>query len=455
MAQVAESLGTPLMPWQRMVADIAMEVDPSTGCLAYREVTLTVPRQSGKTTLLLAFMVHRALGFGGRQNILYAAQTRGSARKKWEDEHLVRLNASPLAKLFTVRRQLGQEAFRWVNGSIHGLTSNTEKAGHGETLDLGVIDEAFAQEDSRLEQAFKPAMITRPQPQQIIISTAGTMRSVFLRGKVNAGRRRVDAGSSSPVAYFEWSAADDADPADPATWWGCMPALGHTVSESAVRADFESMPLAEFRRAYLNQWPDAAPGGWLVIGPDAWRAVCEPDAAKTAGPVAFAVDMTPSRAYSAIGVAGHRMDGRLQVELADHRPGSSWVVPRLVELAVAYGPVAIAVDPGSPVASLIPQMEAAGLDMVKTTARDVAQACGGLFDAVCPAEGSPTLVHLGQKPLDDAVAGAVRRELGDAWAWSRRATHVDISPLVAVTLASWALAKLGAGADYDVLDSVF
>src|SRR4051812_41305730 len=95
VAEVAAQLGMPLMPWQRDVIDVAMEVNPATGRLAYREVGLTVPRQSGKTSLILATAVHRALGFGRRQNISYAAQTRQDARKKWEDEHLVILGASP------------------------------------------------------------------------------------------------------------------------------------------------------------------------------------------------------------------------------------------------------------------------------------------------------------------------------------------------------------------------
>jgi hypothetical protein len=59
VAAIAEQLGTPFMPWQRLVADVAMEVDPATGLLAYREVDLTTPRQSGKTTLELAVLVHR------------------------------------------------------------------------------------------------------------------------------------------------------------------------------------------------------------------------------------------------------------------------------------------------------------------------------------------------------------------------------------------------------------
>jgi hypothetical protein len=53
-------------------------------------------------------------------------------------------------------------------------------------------------------------------------------RSAYLRGKVERGRR----GPGSTVAYFEWSAPTGSDPGDPQTWWGCMPALGHTMTEA-------------------------------------------------------------------------------------------------------------------------------------------------------------------------------------------------------------------------------
>jgi hypothetical protein len=39
--------------------------------------------------------------------------------------------------------------------------------------------------------------------------------------------------------------------------------------------------------------------------------------------------------------------------------------------------------------------------------------------------------------LNAALAGARRRDLGDSWAWARKGLSVDISPLVAVTLAGW------------------
>jgi hypothetical protein len=65
------------------------------------------------------------------------------------------------------------------------------------------------------------------------------------------------------------------------------------------------------------------------------------------------------------------------------------------------------------------------------TAREYAQACGGFFDAVDNRE----LRHLNTPELLAAVRGAVKRPLGEAWAWDRKNTHVDISPLVAATLA--------------------
>ncbi len=442
VAQIAQRLGTPLMPWQQYVADVILEVDPATGLLVYREYVITVPRQSGKTTLLLAKMVHRALAFGTRQRILYTAQTRGAARMKWEDEHVATLESSRYRKLFTVRRQLGQEAIRWKNGSKHGITSNTEKAGHGETLDEGVIDEAFAQEDDRLEQAFKPAMITRPQPQQGVVSTAGTRKSLYLRGKVDAGRERCEAGAGDSVAYFEWSAPDDADPGDPRTWWACMPALGHTVSEAAIRADFESMKLPEFRRAYLNQWPDAVVDQWRVIAEDAWRALLEAGS-EPAGRVAFAIHTSPDRSWTAIAAVGRRADGLLHLEVVDYRPGTRWVAERVADIVRRWDPCAVVVDAASPAGSLIADLEAEGVEVVKPTVQAVGHAYGQFIDAVTPAEGEPTLRYLPHSALDLAVAGALTRPIGDAKTWDARGAAVDLSLLIAATNALWGFTTRG------------
>jgi len=98
----------------------------------------------------------------------------------------------------------------------------------------------------------------------------------------------------------------------------------------------------------------------------------------------------------------------------------------------------VVIAKGSPAGALIPDLEAAGIEVLKPSTADEAQACGAFVDAAAPAEGEPTLRHLGQPVLDAAVKGAAKVQLGDgAWRWSRRTSTVDISPLVAVTLAAW------------------
>jgi hypothetical protein len=46
--------------------------------------------------------------------------------------------------------------------------------------------------------------------------------------------------------------------------------------------------------------------------------------------------------------------------------------------------------------------------------------------------------HLGGEDLRSSIKGAGRRPLNDAWLWSRKNSTVNIAPLVAATLASWA-----------------
>lgn len=419
------------MAWQEQVLDVALEVDPKTGQLIYRTVILTVPRQSGKTTLLLVLILLRALG-APKQNIRYTAQTGSDARKKWMDDWLPMLTSSEFASQFKPRLTNGHEALIFKNGSHQGLVATTKKSGHGGTLDLAILDEAFAHPDARLEQALMPAMKTRRSPQLWVVSTAGTPEdSPYLWHKVEAGRQLVDAGVTRDVAYFEWSAAEDADPTDEATWWGCMPALGITTPLEAIHADLRGMEsLSEFRRADLNQWVTAMSDP--VIPLETWNALVDP-VSEALDPVTFGFDVTPDRARGAIAAAGVRSDGLRHIEVVDHRSGTGWMAGRIRELVRDHRPTGVFCDPSGPAGSLIPDLEAAGVKVDTVNSSDHAKACGLLYDAALEKK----IRHLGTPELVSALDGAVKRQLGDSWAWSRRSSSVDISPLVAVTLALW------------------
>jgi hypothetical protein len=273
VAFTASALGfNGLMGHQRQIIATGTERFAD-GRPAFRQVVIEEPRQQGKSVSVLSLMVTKGLECPGTM-ISYSAQTRNAGRRRMLDVWWPRIRRSRgLRKVIEPRRALGAEAFLFANGSMIMLASGTETSDHGDTLDLAVIDEAWAQRDDSIEQAVKPAMMTRDHAQLWVVSTAGTEFSAYFRGKVDDGRAMAELGVTDTAAYFGYSAPDDADPGDVATWYGCMPALGVTVSEETVRADFATMDLAEFRRAYLCQWPDVAKPGWEVISRQAWESL--------------------------------------------------------------------------------------------------------------------------------------------------------------------------------------
>jgi len=93
----------------------------------------------------------------------------------------------------------------------------------------------------------------------------------------------------------------------------------------------------------------------------------------------------------------------------------------------------VSCDPRSPAAAFIRPLENLGITVEKVGSQDYAAACGTFFDVVDEARCR----HLGQDALAIAVKNAATRPLGDSWAWSRKNSAADISPLVAATLAVW------------------
>jgi phage terminase large subunit-like protein len=266
----------------------------------------------------------------------------------------------------------------------------------------------------------------------------GAEDSIFLHDRIDDGRARVEADERSGVAFFEWSAYDDDDPDDPATWWRCMPALGRTVTEAVIQTDHDALPPEEFARAYLNRRTSS---GAAVIDLGTWQRGREPTSQLTGLPC-FAIDVTPDRSHGSIAVAGWSADRRVHVEVVEHRPGTDWIVERMAELDARWHPWPVIVDPGSPAGSLLIDLASLGVATETLNARDYAAACAQFYDAVMGPE--PRIVHLDQPVLNLAVGNARKRVLGDAWAWARK-VGTDVSPLVAVTLARWGLVKAGHG----------
>jgi hypothetical protein len=438
--------GRPFMPHQQHILDVALEVDPATGELWYRDITVTLPRQNGKTEITLPRVVWRAESahlLGGRQHMLYTAQTGTAAKAKWEKQFVEDLDAAAvMGGRYRVVRQPNHERIRFKSGSTFGPIAPTATAGHGDTLDDGTLDEAFAQKDDRVEQAWEPAMNTRHQSQFWTPSTAGksTTESPYLWSRVAAGRALCEVPDpESRSAHFEWACDPDLDIEDPETWWSFMPALGYTIRPATIMHRLKKMMadpeegLPGFRRAYGNQWSDQYDDAQWIVPKLSWLH-CTDGESMRSGPPALAIDIAPDRSRASVGYAAARPDGLPMVEVVKHGAGSDWLVGEAVALAKAKGATCVVLDGAGPAHNKLDQLtrELAGLcPVVELDGPQMADAWSDMYDAVFTEQ----VRHKGQSVVADALKYAEQIAVGDRWKAGRKKSDGDITAVEVLTMA--------------------
>lgn len=465
VSKVSALLGTPFMPWQNMVVNTALEVDPATGQLAYRFVIFKVPRQAGKTTLTLAVAVHRALAFaninGYPQNIIYTAQTGQDAFKKWSDQS--RQLEDILGRRVHKRGGNNTPTLTFMNGSEYRPISVTKKSGPSQSNDLLFYDEAWGHEDGHVEAGLGPTTIARKQPQSWIYSNAGTRQSHWWRGKWAMGRELArEKITTEGIAYFEWSGdREDADydPSSPEYAARNHPAAGITIDLAGFRAEYRSMladpdqGLEGYERAYLDLEPDDTVKNWEVVTEDRWTATGTDDV--IVGPRTFALDITNDRAWSTIGWAGETASGLDLTEIVKHERATGWVIPFFkakFALSPKYKRI-VYVMAGGEAARMQEDLEKAGITVVPLSRAEYATACAQYYDGINEPHGGTVHRRENQKVLDDAVAGAIWKSSGDLRVWDRRKSSTVISPLVVGSIARYGH-RLESAADIDLLSTI-
>jgi hypothetical protein len=288
-----------------------------------------------------------------------------------------------------------------------------------------------------------PTLSARPNPQICYYSSAPLLDSLQLRAIQARGR----AGEAKRLAYFEFSAPPDSDLDSMEAAYQANPALGIRLDEEFILTEREAMDDVSYARERLSIEEDPSIAGLFNMA--LWAELATPRAV-LADPVCLAVDTTPERSMTSIGAAGMLQEvpglravptDMLGVDLIDNRPGTGWVVERLVELDGRHRPICVVIDEKSAAAMFIQDLRNRGIRVETANTTGLAEATAQFYGRTLP--DALTIRHPGIPVLNAALSGAKWRDLGGdgARAFTRRDVTVDVSPLIAVTLAAWGFGR--------------
>jgi hypothetical protein len=432
-------LGWDLDEYQRWFLN-AVYAEDDEGLPASSDVAIIGPRQTvGKTASLECAAIADVAIFGVPLHIWTAHEFK-TARKAFEDMRSRLLAHPDYAARVRFRDSHGEEAIFLDTGERIEFHARSGGSGRGFTTSRITLDEALYLQPGDLG-ALVPTMVTMEDAQIRYGSSAGKMKSEALRAVRKRGR---NPQPGETMAYIEFGAPrraceepqcaheigtpgcalDDHD-----LWWQANSGLwyGRVTFESMERQR-RALPSEEFSREFLSWWDE--PGAADAFGPGRWEA-CAGDPPSADLPVTgMAVAVSYDLRFAAIVAAG-KTDELVHVAPLRHGPGTGWVAKATAELQKQYGVGEVAIDAGGPAADLIPALEAENVTLRKFGTSDVLDACAGIYKRV----QERMLRHATYPELEGAARAAVKRTVGDRWAWGRKQSDADISTLEAATFA--------------------
>lgn len=464
-----------LLPWQKWLLIHALELLPDKS-FRYRNVVVLVARQNGKSTLsqVLALWFLYVYGY---KLVLGTAQDLDTAEEVWqgavdlveeldEDDNPVRPELLELLERVILVN--GKKTLELKSGQRYKVKAANRRAGRGLSGDLILLDELREHQSWDSWAAVTKTTMARADAQVWALSNAGDAASLVLRylrkmahgaigdpdrlntsdepgsllPALDADELALDASDDS-LGIFEWSAPPGCSVTDRDGWAMANPAMGYTITERTIESACKTDPEWVFRTEVLCQWSDGSLEGPFPAG--TWESCLDASSRiPENAPISACVDVSWDRSMAHIAFAGKhtcddpeckgKHDGMLHIEVVASRAGTDWVKPWLEERIEAANITHLTVQQNSaPVSSILDELSGLKVKMKPWSGPEIGRACGGFYDLV--REGA--LRHLQQPVLDVPAATAKVRPLGDAWAWDRKNSTTDVSPLVAVTAAVW------------------
>jgi phage terminase large subunit-like protein len=485
-----DALGIELFPWQKWLLVHMLELLPDR-TLRFRTVVVLIARQNGKSTLsqvlALWFMI-----VWGWPLVLGTAQDLETAEEVWQGAVDLVEEDDELSKLLKrVVKVNGKKALELNSGGRYKVKAANRRAGRGFTGNLIMLDELREHQNWEAWGAITKTTMAQAEALILALSNAGDLTSVVLRYLRKMAHEAIgdpdgicdEAAAVGPtlvdvedleeddeefddddladfeqdedtLGLFEWSAAPGRDKRDREGWAQANPSVGWNpgFTERTIAAACKTDPEWVFRTEVLCQWSDGTlagpfpPGSWdkcmneLEEQPDGTKRPAEKD--RIIGPVVAGIDQSHDRSQTYIAFAGHRADGKAQVEIVTARHGSDWVKGYLMDDKRRDRIRAVAGQsrgaPVSPLMASLAEDEEFTIPVTEWAGGDLTAGWADVFDAV----RDGTVRHNPQPVLDVAAATAVVKIFsGGASVPDHKASPADIAPLMAFTAAKWLLGQ--------------
>jgi phage terminase large subunit-like protein len=442
MATLDRATGEPILPKPQtwLIADAMNAHDLDTGRPLHSTLGVCVPRRAAKTTSILAVAIGRCISRPGYV-VIFTAQsgTKASARFLDLARSLDRVNSNDEERGFRILRGAGNQLIEFANGSLFLVVPPKGDAFRGDAGDLIILDESQEHDPVDSEDllgAILPVMDTRPGAQLVVAGTAGEHRSGLFWDTLEEGRKAVmGTGIVEFAAPEDTPIHMDGEPiegtvADPEVWRRAHPGIDTLTDTETISIRYAKLGLPQFMREYLGIWPEDFTQS--AIPADKWRDGAEPFMDKPAH-FALAFDVSPDGSSAAIAAAWRLPSGVAVIEIIRHEPGSSWLVAAAADLAKRHR-VVVGHDT---IGAAFVEAEALGRERPKPRLRpmmmkDVGAGCAAIMKEI----QTGNIIHFDQPGLTNAALNVSKRPLGEnAWAWGRKASKVDIGPLIAATHA--------------------
>lgn len=433
-------LGISFRPWQPDVGRLILAKRADGKYAATIGGTgMSIPRQVGKTFLVGAIVFALCL-LRPNLTVIWTAHRLRTAEETFGKMQTMARRKRIAPHILKVILGSGDEAILFRNGSRILFGARERGFGRGfDEVDVLIFDEAQILTENALDDMV-PATNQSRQDTSALLLFMGTppkptdpgevftrMRTEALTGEdddtgwveFGADKGYVPTPVPAPLTAEDWRQVAKANPSYPTD----------TPREAILRMR-KKLGADSFLREGLGIWDS---GRASVFGEALWDATEKPRRPVDLEVGALGVAVSIDGAFSAIVAAGSDEDGAVWVKPLRHGPGTSWVVEAAADLQHAHEAVVV-IDGKGPGAVLVTALESERVRLLIAGTGEVLDACAQFETLV----RDRLLFREPAPELDAAVQVAVKRTVGDRWAWGRRKATGDISPLEAATLAAWA-----------------